>query len=102
MHLQMEPTELREIVREVVSEVLAAIDWPEGRLALSEAEAAAACGLGRHVFRDLRLSGRLTSRRLGRRILYTRNDLLRVLGALDQCDQSNGRHGLSASQRSQQ
>jgi hypothetical protein len=53
-----------------------ALDWPAGRVALTEEEAAAACGVGRHVLRDLRLAGRLQSLKLGRRNIYTRELLL--------------------------
>jgi hypothetical protein len=80
MQLQFDPEELRKLIREVVGEVLATINWPTGRLALTEFEAAQACGVGRHVLRDLRLSGRIKGRKLGKKVLYTRDDLL---GALD-------------------
>ena len=72
----------RELLREIIAEVIAAmphLDWPEGRLALTEAEAAAACGVSRHVLRDLRLAGHIRARKLGRRVLYTRGDLLAAL-----------------------
>ena len=72
----------REGLRELVAEIIAAlphVDWPAGRLALTEAEAAAACGVCRHVLRDLRLSGQIVARRVGRRVLYTRADLLAAL-----------------------
>jgi hypothetical protein len=84
MHFKIEPSEFRDLIREVVHEVLGTIDWPQGRLALTEVEAAAAVGLRRHALRDLRLSGRLKSRKLGKRILYCRSDLLEALAAIDQ------------------
>lgn len=72
----------RDCLRQLVAEIVATLphlDWPAGRVALTEAEAAAACGVCRHVLRDLRLSGQLVARKLGRRVLYTRADLLAAL-----------------------
>ncbi|MFN0198070.1 MAG: helix-turn-helix domain-containing protein [Planctomycetaceae bacterium] len=79
VHIHLDRRLLREIVGETLAESLAILDWPAGRIALDEAEAAAACGVGRHVLRDLRLSGAFTARRLGKKIVYTRNDLLAAL-----------------------
>jgi hypothetical protein len=79
MNFTLDKAEMRELVREVVSATLATLDWPVGRVALTESEAAQACGVGRHVLRDLRIAGRIQARRLGRRIVYTREDLLRAL-----------------------
>ena len=73
--------ELRRLVRNILAEISNPIDWPVGRVALDEAEAAKACGVGRRVLRDLRLSGKIKARMLGRRIVYTRGDLLAALGA---------------------
>lgn len=74
------PTEaLRAMVRDTVVETLELFDWPPGRVALTEEEAAEACGVGRHVLRDLRLQGKLNFHRLGKRNLYTRKDLLESL-----------------------
>jgi DNA-binding FadR family transcriptional regulator len=85
MHFELENDELRTLVRAVVAETLASCDWPPGRVSLTESEAAEACGVGRHVLRDLRLAGRVKARRLGRKIVYTRDDLLGALnGAADQ------------------
>jgi len=75
----------RDALRGLVAEVLSAqpnIDWPGGRLALTEEEAATACGVGRHVLRDLRLDGQLPYRTLGRRIIYTRSDVLAALDSI--------------------
>ena len=74
----------RDALRGLVSEILSAlpnIDWPSERLALTEEEAAAACGVGRHVLRDMRLNNQLPTRTLGRRVIYTRSDLLAALDA---------------------
>lgn len=82
MQICFEASEMRALIHEVVREVLSELGWPEGRLALDEAEAARACGVCRHVLRDLRLGGKITARKLGRKVLYTRKDLLRALADL--------------------
>jgi hypothetical protein len=84
MRIALDEDELRPLIREVVAEVLQTVDWPEGRIALTEAEAAEACGVRRHVLRDLRLAGKITGRRLGKRIVYTRQDLLNALSHHDE------------------
>lgn len=71
---------LRELVQEVLRETIGVMDWPTGRIALDEAEAAQACGVRRHVLRDLRLSGAIKAQKIGRKFVYTRADLLAVLG----------------------
>lgn len=74
----------RDALRSLVTEILSAqpnVDWPSERLALTEEEAAAACGVGRHVLRDMRLNNQLPTRTLGRRVVYTRSDLLAALDA---------------------
>lgn len=86
MELRLDRSEIRLLVREVVVEVLDAIDWPAGRITLTEAEAANACGVGRHVFRDLRLAGKIQARKLGRKYVYTRSDVMRDLEQLDTCE----------------
>jgi len=73
--LTLDEIVLRGLVQEVVGQVMSSLDWPAGRLALTEEEAAAACGVGRHVLRDLRLQGRLVHRKLGKRVVYLREDL---------------------------
>lgn len=72
---------ISEIARAVLKEVCEDLDWPNGRIALTEPEAAAALGVPRHVLRDFRLSGRVKFTRIGRKILYTRSQLLCALQA---------------------
>ncbi len=79
VQLTFDRTLLRELVEEVLREAFSALDWPAGRIALDEAEAAQACGVGRHVLRDLRLSGAIKAQKIGRKFVYTRNDLLAAL-----------------------
>jgi hypothetical protein len=73
---------LRGLIQDVLVETLSLIDWPAGRISLTEEEAGDACGVGRHVLRDLRLAGHIHHHKIGRRIVYTRDDLL---AALDAC-----------------
>ena len=79
VQLTFDRTLLRELVEEVLREAFSALDWPAGRIALDEAEAAQVCGIRRHVLRDLRLSGAIKAQKLGRKFVYTRNDLLAAL-----------------------
>jgi len=67
MNIEFNRDELRQLIREVAGEILQTIDWPVGRLALTELEAAEACGVGRHVLRDLRLAGKIHGRKLGKK-----------------------------------
>lgn len=74
--IQVDPADLHEVLETVVREILGLLDWPAGRLALTEPEAAQALGVPRHVLRDARLAGELHGRRVGRRVVYTRSDLI--------------------------
>lgn len=76
MHLELKDEAFAELVREIVRRTVAELCWPPDRIALTEPEAAAVCGVGRHVLRDLRLAGRLAGTRLGRKVVYTRTQLL--------------------------
>lgn len=49
------------------------------RLAYPEAEAAMLLGVARHVLRDARLRGEIKATRIGKRIVYARDELLRFL-----------------------
>jgi excisionase family DNA binding protein len=49
------------------------------RLAFTESEAAAALGVAKHVLRDTRLRGEIAARRVGKRWLYSRDELARFL-----------------------
>ena len=82
MQIKFEREEFRCIVRELLKEVLVAMGWPAGRIALDEAKAAEACGVERHVLRDLRLAGKIPARRLGRKIVYLPSDLIAALDSL--------------------
>jgi hypothetical protein len=84
IHLQLDAEALAPLVRQVVAEVLAATADDRAkvgdRLCYTEAEAAALLGLNEHQLRDERLRGRIgASSIVGRRIRYTREDLVRYL-----------------------
>lgn len=87
LSLSLEPDSLRALVREVVREVVEQLGrdraaLPGGRLAWSEPEAAALLSLRPHQLRDERLRGRLqASVGPGRKVLYSREDLLGYLSA---------------------
>jgi hypothetical protein len=78
---------LRPLVEQVVDVALARLEaaramLPDGRLCYSEPEAAALLGLHVHQMRDERTRGRISaSVGPGRKILYTRQDLLDYLAA---------------------
>lgn len=82
--INLDAAALTPIVERVVVEVLAkfdAIRQPMGdKLAYSEQEAARLLSLESHQLRDERLRGRIrASQIVGRRIRYTREDLLSYL-----------------------
>jgi len=75
--------ELRPLVEVVVSEVLHRLEQNRertaDRLSYTEAEAASLLGIERHVLRDCRLRGEITGRKVGKRILYAREELVGFL-----------------------
>ncbi len=70
---------IRATVRATVAEIEATERKLGDRLSYTEIEAAAALGVARHVLRDCRLRGEITGRVVGKRILYSRETLLRFL-----------------------
>ncbi len=85
VHLPVAVEALRPLVAEVVQEALAQLEAARAalghKLAWSEPEAAALVSLRPHQLRDARLRGEVTAsgRGPGRKILYTREDLLAYL-----------------------
>lgn len=75
--------DLKPLIRQVVLEVLDSIrtqgDRFNGRLAYSEAEAAALLGVQRHVLRDCRLRGEVKARRIGKEYRYCEAELRKFL-----------------------
>ncbi len=76
--------ELEPVIRAVVLAVLDEVQTTDakfaGRLAFTEPEAAAQFGIARHCLRDARLRGEIRGKLVGKRILYSRDQLLRFLG----------------------
>ena len=84
MKIEFSPADLRPLVKEVITEVLARVEADHarlnGQLAYPEAEAAATLGIAKHALRDLRLSGHVVGCRLGRKVVYERGELEKLLG----------------------
>lgn len=86
MKVAFDADDLGPLVEAVVSKVLARVETArarlDDRLAYSEAEAARLLGLKPHQLRDARLRHEVTASKIaGRRIRYTRDDLLRYLAS---------------------
>jgi excisionase family DNA binding protein len=84
LHLQIDPQALRPLIEEVVNLVLARLESERahlnGKLCYSEPEAAELLGLKEHQLRDERRRGRIRAASIvGRRIRYTREDLMSYL-----------------------
>jgi hypothetical protein len=52
-----------------------------GQIAIYEQDAGPMCGIPSHVVRDARLRGEITGSRLGKRIVYERDELVRWVRA---------------------
>jgi len=91
MKMQFDDDELTPLIERVVARVLderEAIDVKLGkRVAYPEPEAAAMFGMKPHVLRDARLRGEVIGSRIGKRIFYSREELLKLLAK----NQTNGR-----------
>lgn len=70
---------IRAAVRATLAEIEAAERKLGDRLGYTEVEAAAQLGVARHVLRDCRLRGEIVGRVVGRKILYSRETLLKFL-----------------------
>jgi hypothetical protein len=83
--LHVDPAALQPIIEAVVAETIQRVEerraaLPDARLAYSEEEAARLLGLEPHVLRDERRRKRITASQIvGRRIRYTREDLVSYL-----------------------
>lgn len=75
--------ELRPLIEQVVTETMNRLEADRARLssrlAYAEPEAAALIGVQRHVLRDARLRQEIEGSKVGKRIVYTRDELLRFL-----------------------
>lgn len=87
LSLRIDPAALVPVIEATVREVLAQHQQaseavPSDRLAYSEAEAARMLGLERHQLRDIRRRGEIAASTIvGRRVRYTRDDLVAYLAA---------------------
>ncbi|MBL8796322.1 MAG: helix-turn-helix domain-containing protein [Planctomycetia bacterium] len=86
INLQVDPEQLQPLVKQVVAETIIQLETDRAKLndkmAYSEPEAARLLGLQPHQLRDARLAGKIgCSQITGRRIRYTREDLLHYLAA---------------------
>jgi len=83
MKVSFDEADLRPLIEQIVSATFAQLQSdraPFGdKLAFTEPEAAAILSLRPHVLRDCRLRGEIAGSRIGKRILYERNELLRFL-----------------------
>ena len=81
--IQFDADTLRPLIKQVVTETLAHVaDQSTGlgrQLAYPEAQAAALLGVQGHVLRDLRLRGEIEASKVGKRIVYSREDLVSFL-----------------------
>ena len=83
MKIVIDEDELRPFVEQVVIQAVERLDRDRARvgdrLAFGEAEAAMMLGVPRHVLRDMRLRGEIIAGKLGRRVVYSREQLLKIL-----------------------
>ncbi len=84
MKVELDNTDLAQLIRQIVAEVRDQDEAKQarlnGRLAYPEPEAAALLGVQPHVLRDCRLRGEIQAVKCGKRLLYSREALQRFLG----------------------
>jgi hypothetical protein len=83
MKLSFDDAVLRPLIEQVVTAAFTQFQADQSllgdKLAFTEPEAAALLSLRPHVLRDARLRGEISGARVGKRILYDRDELLRFL-----------------------
>ena len=83
MKFVIDETDFEALVEGVVDATVAKLEANQakanGRLGYPEAEAAALIGVAPHVLRDCRLRGEISARKVGKRLVYSRDALLRFL-----------------------
>jgi hypothetical protein len=81
--LTLDEADLRPLIEQIVAATLAESRSADARfghkLAYTEPEAAALLSIRPHVLRDARLRGEIVGCRVGKRILYERDELSRFL-----------------------
>jgi len=81
--LQIDSAAFRAVIDDAITATLQRIEaqrGQDGRLGYTEAEAAALLGVRPYVLRDARLRGEVHARKIGKRYIYPRAELLRYLG----------------------
>ena len=81
MEIKLDPAELKPIVEAVVCELLEKFQQDPDRIAYSEAEGANLLGVTTTTLRDERLRGRIEASLVGRKIRYTKQNLLDYLAS---------------------
>lgn len=83
MHFAFDPKDLDPLIARVVQVAVRQLERDKSllgdRLAFPEAEAAALLGVARHTLRDARLRGELVGCRVGKKVVYERDELIRFL-----------------------
>ena len=81
--LEIDPETLRPVIEQAVAETISRLEATQAKfsdqLAHTEPEAAALLGVQPHVLRDLRLAGEIEASKVGRRIVYMREELITFL-----------------------
>ena len=83
MQINLNDGDLEPLVTKVVAKVLAQREADGeklgGRLAFTEPEAAAMVGVRPHVLRDCQLRGEIVGSKIGKRVMYSREQLLALM-----------------------
>lgn len=81
MRIELTPDELRPLIESVAADLLSRFVSGSDRIAFDEAEAAAMLGVAPSTLGDERRRGRVRASLVGRKIRYTREDLLTYLAS---------------------
>ena len=85
MRIEFSPEDLAPLVEQIVAETLRQLEADEtrmgDRLTFTQAEAGSLLGVPQNVVRDCRLRNELEGVRVGKRVLYTKDSLLKFLHA---------------------
>lgn len=83
LQIQLDEVDLAPLVARITKEVVQHLAEQNakfgGRLGLTEPEAAASMGVRPHVLRDARQRGEIQARRVGKRYIYSREELTAFL-----------------------
>ncbi len=81
MRLEIDSDQWRPLIKAIVAECLAQLPVADDRVAYTEAESADLLGVAKTTLRDERLRGRIEASKVGRRVFYTRSQLLAYLAS---------------------